>query len=256
MRLKDKVALITGGGSGIGRASAILFGREGARVVVADVKEGPALATSNDVEAQGADSTISIGDVTDSADAARMVLAAVETYGRLDVVVNSAGITARNALPAGASEEDVWDRVIDVNLKGTYLVSKHAVDQMTKTGGGAIVNLASVMGLVAYPPGLGGGFSPYQPSKGGVIQLTRNLGVNLAADNIRVNCICPGYIWTDMTESLTKDPDTARRLESLHPMGRLGQPEDIANAALFLASDDSSYMTGSYLAVDGGYTAQ
>ena len=256
MRLKDKVALITGGGSGIGLASAVLFGREGARVVVADVAEAPALATSEEVLAQGGDSTIVIGDVTSSADAKRMVKAAVDTYGRLDVVVNSAGITARNALPAGAHEEQVWDRVIDVNLKGTYLVSRHAVEQMSETGGGSIVNLASVMGLVAYPPGLGGGFNPYQPSKGGVIQLTRNLGVNLARDNIRVNCICPGYIWTDMTQSLTKDPETARRLESLHPMGRLGQPDEVANAALFLASDESAYVTGSYLAVDGGYTAQ
>ena len=252
MRLKDKVALVTGAGSGIGRAVVNLFACEGASVVASDISLDNARAAIRDVEGAVALS----GDVSIAEDAERMVQAAVNEFGRLDILVNSAGVTARNALPEGASPEAVWDKVIDVNLKGTYLVSWSAVREMEKSGGGSIVNLASTMGLVGYPVGLGGGFNPYPPSKGGVVQFTRTLAIDSARKNIRVNCLCPGYIETNMTSALTGNPETMSKLTELHPMGRLGRPEEVASAALYLASDDSTYVTGAALTVDGGYTAQ
>ena len=252
MRLKDKVALVTGAGSGIGRAVVNLFACEGASVVASDISLDNARAAIRDIEGAVALS----GDVSSAEDAERMVQAAVNEFGRLDILVNSAGVTARNALPEGASPEAVWDKVIDVNLKGTYLVSWSAVPEMEKSGGGSIVNLASTMGLVGYPVGLGGGFNPYPPSKGGVVQFTRTLAIDSARKNIRVNCLCPGYIETNMTSALTGNPETMSKLTELHPMGRLGRPDEVASAALYLASDDSTYVTGAALTVDGGYTAQ
>ena len=256
MRLKEKVALITGGGSGVGRATASLFAAQGARVAVADANEAHADETVRLIEDLGASALAVSGDVSRSEDALGMVQAAVDAYGRLDILVNSAGVSSRNALGPDASPEEVWDRVMDVNLKGTYLVTWHAVPHMKRGGGGSIINLSSIIGLVGYGPGLGGGFNPYPPSKGGVIQFTRNLAIDVAGDNIRVNCICPGYLKTSLTEPLTSDPKTLEVLERRHPMGRLGQPEEVAYAALYLASDESSYVTGAPLAVDGGYTAQ
>jgi NAD(P)-dependent dehydrogenase (short-subunit alcohol dehydrogenase family) len=256
MRLEDKIALITGGGSGIGRAAALLFAREGARVAVADVAEARAEETASMIVAGGGQSVAVSGDVSSSDDALQMVRAAVDAYGGLDVLVNSAGVSTRNALGPGASPEEVWDRVMDINLKGTYLVAWHAVSEMRRSGGGSIINLSSIIGLVGYGAGLGGGFNPYPPSKGGVVQFTRNLAIDCAKDGIRVNCICPGYTETNLTVPLTSDPETMETLVRLHPMGRLGRPEEIAYAALFLASDESSYVTGIPLAVDGGYTAQ
>lgn len=254
-RLKGKTALVTGAGSGIGRAVAVLFASEGASVACADLSHDSASETAAEIERNGGTAVALSGDVAAAGDAAAMVDGAVYALGRLDIVVNSAGVTARNALPPGADPDDVWDRVIEVNLKGTYLVSRCAVDHMRRGGGGSIVNLASTMGMVGYPPGLGGALNPYPPSKGGVIQLTRNMAVDLARENIRVNCLCPGFVETDLTKSLTDDPPTLAMLESRHPLGRLGRPEEVANAALYLASEEASYVTGAALTVDGGYTA-
>ena len=256
MRLDGKAALVTGAGSGIGRATARLFAREGARVAVSDVSEVAAAQVVASIREDGGDAVAVCGDVASSAEAERMAKGTVAAFGRLDALVNSAGITARNALPEGASAEDVWDKVIEVNLKGTYLMAWHAVPEMERGGGGSIVNLASIMALVGYPAGMGGGFNPYNPSKGGVLQFTRTLAIDLARRNIRVNCICPGYVETNMTAPLTSDADANAALKARHPMGRLGQPEEIASAALFLASDESSFVTGAPLIVDGGYTAQ
>ena len=256
MRLESKVALITGGGSGIGRACAEMFAREGARVAVSDISLERAQATTQFVTSHGGEAIAISGDVSVGDDAQNMVSATVEKFGKLDVLVNSAGVSARNALPEGSSPEEVWDKVIDVNLKGTYMVSWHAMPEMAKSGGGSIINLSSIMGLVGYPVGMGGGFNPYNPSKGGVLQFTRNLAIDSASKNVRVNCICPGYVETDLTSALTKDAEALSRLETLHPIGRLGQPEEIAYAALYLASDESGFVTGTPLVVDGGYTAQ
>ena len=256
MRLESKVALITGGGSGIGRACAEMFAREGAKVAVSDISLERAQATTQFVTSHGGEAIAISGDVSVGDDAQNMVSATVEKFGKLDVLVNSAGVSARNAMPKGSSPEEVWDKVMDVNLKGTYMVSWHAVPEMAKSGGGSIINLSSIMGLVGYPVGMGGGFNPYNPSKGGVLQFTRNLAIDSASKNVRVNCICPGYVETDLTSALTKDAEALSRLETLHPIGRLGQPEEIAYAALYLASDESGFVTGTPLVVDGGYTAQ
>ena len=256
MRLENKVALITGGGSGIGQATAMLFAQEGASVVVSDMNESPALETAQAIKDGGGKATTVTGDVSRSEDAESMVQTAMQDYGRLDVLVNSAGVTSRNALPKDASPEELWDRVIEVNLKGTYLVTWHAVPEMERSGGGSVINLSSVIGLVGYAIARGEGFNPYAPSKGGVLQFTRNLAVDLASKNIRVNCICPGYVATNLTKTLTEDLEVREQLEQLHPMGRLGRPEEIAYAALFLASDESSFVTGAPLIADGGYTAQ
>ena len=256
MRLKDKVALVTGAGSGIGRAVALRFANEGASVAASDISIANAQETASMVEELGGRTIALSGDVSVGEDAEAMVEATVSEFGRLDILLNSAGISARNALPEGASPEAIWDKVIEVNLKGTYLVSWYAVPEMEKVGGGSIINLASTMGLVGYPAGFGGGFNPYPPSKGGVVQFTRTLAIDSARKNIRVNCLCPGFVATNFTKALTDDPETNAFLEELHPMGRLGRPEEVANAALYLASDDASYVTGVALTVDGGYTAQ
>ena len=253
MRLEGKVALITGAGSGIGSATAIRFAAEGARVIASDIREASAAETVSQIGEAGGEATATGGDVVSSADAQAMVRAAIDAYGKLDVLVNSAGVSGRIE---GESHEAVWDKVMDVNMKGTYLVSWHAVPEMEAAGGGSIINLASIMALVGYPTGMGNGFSPYNPSKGAVLQFTRNLAVDLASKNIRVNCICPGYVETNMTRILTDDPESYQFLIDRHPMGRLGQPDDIANAALFLASDEAAFVTGAPFIVDGGYTAQ
>ena len=254
MRLKDKVALVTGGGSGIGHATAVLFAAKGAKVVVSDLNEANAFETVAEIKAQEGAATALTGDVSRNADAEAMVTGTVETYGTLDIVVNCAGVIAGKALPKGASPEEVWDRVMEVNLKGTYLVTWHAVRTMEQSGGGSIINIASINGLVGYPIGLGGGFDAYVPSKGGVVQFTKNLAIDYGKKNIRVNCICPGHIDTNLIREFVQE----RRewLEQRYPMGRIGRPEEIAYAALFLASDESSFVTGAPLIVDGGYTAQ
>lgn len=255
MRLKDKVALITGAGSGIGRETAILFAEEGAAVAAADLTGASVHETVDTITSAGGRAVALTGDVTAGADAEKMVASAVESYGKLDLLVNSAGLTSRHPSLEGASPEEVWERVIEVNLKGTYLVSWYAVPEMEQAGSGSIINLASTMGLVGYPVGIGGGFNPYPPSKGGVVQFTKTLAVDSARKNIRVNCLCPGFIETNLTSGLTSDPEMLEKLESLHPMGRLGQPREVAYAALYLASDDARHVTGTALTVDGGYTA-
>ena len=249
-RLSPKEALITGAKSGIGEACVYRFLEEGANVVAADITVPNTIPRETDRVLQ-----IS-GDVTKTGDVADMVNKTKEAYGKLDILVNSAGISSRNAYEEEEDPEKIWDRVIEVNLKGTYLVSKHAVPEMERNGSGSIVNLASINGLVGYPVGIGGGFNAYPPSKGGVIQFTKTLANDMASKNIRVNCLCPGYVETNLTESLTSNGPIYQHLKDLHPMGRLGRPEEIANAALFLASDEASFITGSSLVIDGGYTSQ
>ncbi len=256
MRLDQKVALITGGGSGIGRACAVTFAREGARVVVTDLRDADVDEAVEIVSEAGGKAVGIVGDVTRTEDAKRMVRTATDSFGSLDILVNSAGIATRNVETDDSTVEELWDKVIEVNLKGTFLVSWAAYPEMVKAGGGSIINLSSIIGLVGHQVGFGSAFNPYAASKGGVIQFTRNLALHVAGDKIRVNAICPGYTVTSLTETLTGNPETMARLESMHPMGRLGQPEEMAAAALYLASDESSYVTGTYLAVDGGYTAQ
>ena len=262
MRLRDKVALVTGGASGIGRATALVFAREGATVVVCDLNEDGLEEVVSEIQSAGGDSTAVGGDVSDASDARRMVETTVERYGRVDVVFNSAGIISDQGVPRDRSFDDpydrvvaVYDRVLDVNLRGTYMVCWLAIQQMRQSGGGSIINISSINGLVGAPIGLGSGFDPYVPSKGGVVQLTKNLAIQYGRENIRVNCICPGHVNTNLIRSITENPQIRERLEERYPLGRFADPVEIANAALFLASDESSFVTGAPLIVDGGYTA-
>lgn len=256
-RLAGKVAIVTGAASGIGRATVARFVAEGAHVVAADLNLDAlaALAVQVDV-GQHPVNTIRC-DVTTMNDTKHVVAETVATHGRLDILVNSAGITPRTVDPA-ADIATRWDAVMAVNARGTMLMCHAAVEAMRSSGGGAIVNLASIMSLVGYPTSLpfSDGFSAYPQSKGAVMQLTRDLAVRVAAEGIRVNAVCPGFVYTALTANVTGNAAVHAQMQELHPMKRLGQPEEIANVILFLASDEASFVTGAAWTVDGGYTAQ
>jgi len=250
-RLTGKVALITGAGNGMGRAAALLFASEGARIVVADAMEDGGNATVEAVRAAGGDAAFVKVDVSDEAQVAGMIAFATETYGALDVLYNNAGIFPAD--DGGTTETPVptWDRVMDVNLKGVWLGCKHAIPAMLESGGGSIVNVASFVALM----GAATAQIAYTASKGGVLSMTREIAVEYARQGIRANSLCPGPIETPMLSELMSDPEWARRRLAHIPMGRPGRAEELAKAALFLASDESSFMTGSALVVDGGITA-
>jgi NAD(P)-dependent dehydrogenase (short-subunit alcohol dehydrogenase family) len=251
-RLHDKAALITGGGSGIGRASAILFAREGARVMVAGFQEETLRETVDTIATEGNAAAYVVGDVRSAIDAERIVAATIERWGRIDVLFNNAGIEFVGEIHE--TPEERWDQVLDTNLKGIYLVSKAAIPHLIRQGGGAIVNTASQLGLVAAPS-----FAAYSASKGGAVNLTRAMALDLAKYNIRVNALCPGAVETPLLlrqfAGRSGPQGTLEDLANLHALKRLAQPIEIAYPALFLASDESSFMTGSTLVVDGGYTA-
>jgi dihydroanticapsin dehydrogenase len=243
-----KVAFVTGAASGIGRAVAERLAREGAHVVAADIRYEAAAEVVSTLPSGRA---VEI-DVVAPASATSAVRAAAEHFGGLDILVNCAGVLGFGA--AHELHEDDWDRCLDVNLKGTYLVTKAAWPYFVERGGGAIVNLGSILGVAPLPADV-----PYCVSKAGVIMLTRCLALDGAPVGIRANCVSPGYTMTPMTTSalaLADDPETAYRTAlARHPLGRLGQPGDIAGAILYLASDDAAWVTGVNLLVDGGYAA-
>lgn len=248
-RLKDKVALITGGGSGIGRASCRLFAEHGAKVVVADsVAEGGEQSVQ-DITVAGGQASFVQADVSKSADVQSMIRHTVQTYGRVDILFNNAGIEGPSATLVNY-DEDAWERVIAIDLTSVYLGMKYVIPEMIKQGGGVILSTASVAGMVGFP-----GSGAYAAAKAGVINLTRVVALEYANKNIRVNCICPGIIATPMAQRVMGErPDD--RVVRLEPIGRLGQAQDIANAALFLASDESSFATGAPFVIDGGYLAR
>src|SRR5215208_3469357 len=250
-RLANKVALITGAGSGIGRGSALLFAREGARVVVVDVQDAAGEAVAGEIASAGGEAVYVHADVSQSADAEAMVRAAEERFGRLDVLFNNAGISHPKDDDAVATEEAVWDLTMNVNLKGVFLGCKHGIAALRRAGGGSVINTASFVALLgAATPQLA-----YTASKGGVLAMTRELATIHARENIRVNALCPGPLRTPLLmQYLDTEEKRQRRLVHI-PMGRFGEAHEIAKAALFLASDESSFMTGATFLVDGGITA-
>jgi NAD(P)-dependent dehydrogenase (short-subunit alcohol dehydrogenase family) len=251
MRLQGKVALITGGGGGIGRETSLLFGREGAQVVVVDVNDAAGEETVSQVEAAGSEAIFVHADVSSAADCAAMVQAAEGRFGKLNVLFNNAGIMHSQDDDAIATEESIWDLTMAINLKGVFLGCKAGIPALQRAGGGSIINTASFVALVgAATPQLA-----YTASKGGVIAMTRELAVIHARENIRVNALCPGPLRTEMLMSfLNTEAKKQRRLVHI-PMGRFGEAHEMAYAALYLASDESSFMTGAEFVVDGGITA-
>lgn len=253
MRFTGKSVLVTGGGSGIGLATALAFAREGARVAVADVSADRGQAAVAAAEAQGTEFVFLRGDVSRESDAAALVSGTVDAFGRLNILFNNAGILIE--APIHEMSEADWDRILDVNLKGSFLVAKHAVRAMLPKGGGVIVNTASVNALVGDPDE-----AAYCASKAGVGLLTKSMALAYAKDHIRVNAVCPGWVDTPLfkleADNRSLPLEEYRRFASAqHPIGRIGRPEEIANVVLFLASDESSYMTGALVVADGGYTA-
>ena len=249
MRFEGKVALITGGGAGIGRATALQMARERGAVAIIDILAERAEKVCNEITDAGGKALAVVTDVTSDANCRQMVEKTVDEFGGLDILITCAGVGAGGA--AHDTDEDYWDRVVDLDLKAVYLSSKYALTVMLAAGSGAIVHVASIGGLA----GNWGGFS-FTAAKGGVVNMTRNMGITYAPQNIRVNCICPGVIETPLTANWLATPGMRDRMIQCHPIGRLGQPEEVATVAAFLASDEASFVTGAVWTVDGGVMAQ
>jgi NAD(P)-dependent dehydrogenase (short-subunit alcohol dehydrogenase family) len=251
MRLKEKVAIVTGAASGIGRSTAILFAREGARLVLNDLDARALEAVQRSIDG----TRIVAGNVAEEDTARRLAEQAVSAFGRIDILVNNAGIHFARDVTEMTVEE--WDRLMDVNLKSMFLCCKYAVAQMLKQKNGAIVNLASISSFIGQEMNGVSTFA-YNVTKAGALQLTKSLATRYASDGIRVNCVCPGNVETNIVKRSTPAEVAAfwRHASAAEPVGRNAQPEEIANAILFLASDESSFVTGAPLIVDGGYLAR
>ncbi len=237
MRLKDKVVLITGGGSGIGRAIAHTFADEGAKVLIAELDEASGQKVADEI---GESAAYVHCDTSSEEDVQASLATAEKRFGGLNVVVNNAGVSQKD-----------WDTTIAVNLSGVYYGCKYGAEKLAASGGGSIINLSSILGLVGI-----GGEDAYVAAKHGVVGLTKNFAIAFGTRGVRINCINPGWIETPMTAPIREMEGIAAQMMAQTPMGRMGRPEEIAKAALFLASDDSSYMTGASLVVDGGWTAR
>jgi NAD(P)-dependent dehydrogenase (short-subunit alcohol dehydrogenase family) len=246
MRLENKTAIITGGASGIGRAAALRFAAEGAQLVIADVNGDGGRETVQLIEQQGGSALFFKTNVSDSKQVRELVSTTVEAYGKLDILFNNAGIGNPDVKSVDLEEED-WDRVIDINLKGVFLGIKHAVPELKKAGGGAIINTSSLLGIKGQKY-----LAAYNASKAGVILLTKNAALEYGRDNIRVNAIAPGVIDTQIIEGWKSDERKWPIISRANALGRIGTPEEVANAVLFLASDEASFITGATLSVDGG----
>lgn len=254
MLLEGKIAIITGASSGIGQASALVFAQEGAKAVLADIQDEQGEQVARQIRNSGGEVLYVHADVTQAGDARRLIETTVEAYGRIDVLFNNAGIAVFKA--AADTTEEEWDRVLAVNLKGVWLCAKYAIPQMQRQGGGVIINTASVHSQATAVK-----VAAYAASKGGVLQLTKSMALDYAKDNIRVNCIFPGAIETPLMRSNLRavnanEEEEFQKTAAHEPLGRVGLPEEIARAAIFLASDYASFVTGAPLIVDGGLLAQ
>jgi NAD(P)-dependent dehydrogenase (short-subunit alcohol dehydrogenase family) len=251
-----KVVVVTGGALGIGRACAIEFARAGACVTIADINEAAGRQTLDAIDALGARAHLVIGDVARASECQRVVRETVDRFGGLDVLFNNVGIQPQDSYRnVEDTPEEMWDRILEVNLKSYFLMSKYALPEIRRRGGGAIINTASVQGLQSQKS-----VPAYAASKGGILSLTRQMAVDYAAEGIRVLAVCPGSIDTEMVRAAAaQEPDGLKaaleRFGRTHPIGRIGTGQDIANVVLFLASDKASFMTGEYVCVDGGYMA-
>ena len=251
MRLKDKVAIVTGSASGIGKAIALAFAREGAAVVGADVNAEGGEQVAREIEQAGGKASFIETDVSESARIINLIDKTIEQFGALDIMVNNAGIEVFSRL--ADTEEEMWDRLMAINLRGVFVGTRDALPKMLEKGGGVIINMASVAGIMG-----AGGLAAYNAAKGGVVLLTKNTAMDYGSQNIRANCLCPGFISTPMVDAVLAMPGAGAmkdKIIDLCPAGRLGKPEEIANCAVFLASDESSYMNGHALVVDGGMSA-
>jgi len=249
-RLEGKVALVTGGASGIGRATALAFAREGAKLVIADINEEGGQQTVHMITEKGGEAIFVRTDVSQAVEVQALISTAVETYGRLDCAHNNAGISGGGRALTAEYPEDRWQQVIAVNLTGVWLCMKYEIPQMLHQGGGAIVNTASAAGLVGSR-----GISAYVASKHGVVGLTKTAALEYAQQGIRVNCVCPGVIQTPMTERALRDPVMQVQITA-RPIGRVGAPEEVAEAVVWLCSDAASFVTGHAMSIDGGLVAQ
>jgi len=253
MKLQGKSAVVTGGAMGIGKAISRLFASEGCKVVIADVNEEEGTKTQREIQEKGGKCLFVKTNVSQVNEVKNMAQKAISFCGKIDILVNNAGIWRPGKVTT--LSEEIWDQVLNTNLKGIFLVSREIIPVMQKKGGGSVINIASVAGLVGAREA-----AAYNASKGGVINLTRNMALDFASDNIRVNCICPGMIDTAQGDTVVahyapeKDPAEAKT--NWQPLRRRGLPEDVARLALYLASDDSAFMTGSILVIDGGLTAE
>ena len=250
MRLEGKVALISGGSRGMGAYEAELFVQEGAKVVVGDLREDEGHSLVDKIIKSGGDAVFVRLDVTSETDWTAAVNEAANRYGKLDVLVNNAGVSARGSIEETSVED--WDRVMGINSKGVFLGTRSAIPEMRKAGGGSIINISSQLGLV----GMGESSPQYQASKGAVRIFSKSAAIQYASEGIRVNSVHPGPVVTPMTEARRSDAEVRKRMISRIPLGRYGESEDVAYGVLYLASDESSFVTGSELVIDGGWTAQ
>ena len=253
-RLEGKVAIVTGGALGLGRATCIRMAQEGASIAILDVLEDDGRALEKDLQERGLKARFWRCDVSREADVASAVAEVAARYGKIDVLVNNAGVAGADK-PTHELTEAEWDHVQAINVKGVFFCTKHAIPHLKRNGGGSIINLSSIYGLVG-----AGDVPPYHASKGAVRLMSKNDALIYAADKIRVNSIHPGFIWTPMVQGFAggqAKPDEARKaIDAAHPLGHMGEPDDIAWGAVYLASEEAKFITGSELVIDGGYTAR
>jgi NAD(P)-dependent dehydrogenase (short-subunit alcohol dehydrogenase family) len=248
--LSGKVAIVTGGSSGIGKATAIAFAREGAKVVVASRREKEGQETVKQVQSAGSEGFFIKTDVSKETDVSAMVEKTIATYGHLDYAFNNAGIE-QIPTPLVEQTEETFDQVMDINVKGVWLCMKHQIPQMLVSGGGAIVNMSSIAGMIGAP-----GLPIYVASKHAVLGLTKSVALEYAKEGIPINAVCPGVIETDLLDRAFANQEVKERLIAMHPIGRVGKPEEIVEAVVWLCSDKASFVTGQSLPLDGGYVAQ